>query len=574
MPKRRYGSIQEDITQRRRRAYAACTECRRRKRKCDGQRPCSSCHGYGYRCNYDAGAAATDSAAAGVEGEGKDNGSDTVAGPGHSLAKPESERSFRVTDDLPAGSSANADGALPTEFLVSKQKGRFVSAHSAVALPHLVGAGLGAAVPPRLHSFAWNLGTRTERPWTINNKLSSIMTLEAIWSLISIYFETIHPMFPFLCQTTFFARISRHWHELESQPNFAAVVALTAALGSYFTAPSHPMESALIEYSFSILDQGLSTMISLVDLDSVAGWILRTVFLRLTTRPTMSCLASQTAIHMAEVLSLHRDISGRGGINGSPRKALFSEEERETRGRHYWVARCLNCLISIDYGLTPVKMSRSTCPEPKHSSKTHMQHLMSLAQIASASETETEEGPNSQVLSGQIAQLQAIPCTSPTVCLFTSEVCLSLLRRYIAASLRPSLASSRGCAAILKKGLESIRGLWHAGQLWWNLLSVPFQTVCVVVHFDTDIFVGLLAQAMESLQWISEQLNTHLAEEALNTARQLVKLSMESTETKAKLKHAALGDSRQVTSDSWPSLDPLLDFEVWPLGLDFAYEDT
>ena len=54
MPKRRLGtSSQPEHEYLCRRSYRACGACRRRKRKCDGQLPCSTCAGYGYHCDYE-----------------------------------------------------------------------------------------------------------------------------------------------------------------------------------------------------------------------------------------------------------------------------------------------------------------------------------------------------------------------------------------------------------------------------------------------------------------------------------------------------------------------------------------
>ena len=38
---------------RRVRTRQACESCRRRRRKCDGELPCSQCEGYSYACQYD-----------------------------------------------------------------------------------------------------------------------------------------------------------------------------------------------------------------------------------------------------------------------------------------------------------------------------------------------------------------------------------------------------------------------------------------------------------------------------------------------------------------------------------------
>ncbi|KAG8412638.1 hypothetical protein J3459_015855 [Metarhizium acridum] len=433
MPKRSYGAVQQGAAKNRLRAYAACTECRRRKRKCDGKDPCSSCHGYGYTCVYhvaSGSAPSVDDTNGSIEGSSNSNLTHTSLG-----------RSIVHDSVPPPYPSRPPPSKLPptqeprsTEVLVSKQKGRYINAHSAVALPHLVGSCLGAEVPPRLHSFAWNLGTRPERKWAIPTALSSFMTLADCQRLSSVYFNAVHPMFPFLAEETFSQRLSSLWDSLESRPNFAAVVAAVAALGSFFADPSHPKEEALVDYAFSILDMGLSTPISLVDMDSVAGWILRTLYIRLTTRPAVACLASQTAMHAAEILSLHRDISERHATTTSSREALFSKDELESRRRHYWVAWCLNCLLSVEYGLGSVKLSLATCSPPSSSPGVYIEHLVSIARVLDSVEAEVENCLDTQAMADRFLQLQSIASESALVCIFKAEVCVGILRRLFASS--------------------------------------------------------------------------------------------------------------------------------------------
>lgn len=565
MPKRNYSAVQQGTAQNRLRAYAACVECRRRKRKCDGKEPCSSCHGYGYSCIYHV---APESTAA---------TSDTNTGNISSNASHTTTTRTVTEDGLRHSYKSLSQPAAPqeppsTEMLVRKQRGRYINAHSAVALPHLVGTCLGAEVPPRLHSFAWNLGTRPERNWAIRTTLSSLISLEDCLHLSSVYFKAVHPMFPFLSEQTFSERLSQLWGSLESLPNFGAVVAGVAALGSYFADASHAKETDLVDYSFAILDLTLSTPITLVDMDSVGGWILRTLYIRLTTRPSLACLSSQTAMHSAEILSLHREISERHSSGSSPREALFTRDELESRRRHYWVAWCLNCLLSVEYGLDPVKLSLVTCSPPSSSPGIYIEHLVSLAQVLDSVEVEVaNSGLGTPAMTDHFLQLQSIESESATVCIFKAEKCVGMLRRYVPIALRPDKTIAKSSIAILEKALQSIDGLLATHQFWWNLLSVPFQTVCLVLHFDTDSYLALLPAAMDVLRSLAQKLDTHLTKEALNTAQQLVALSRDNAESKAKLKTAALGDSPYSSGINWPSLDQGFDFENWPLGLDFLY---
>lgn len=442
---------------------------------------------------------------------------------------------------------------------MSKEKRRYFGADSAVALPHIVGCAVGADEPPRLHSFAWNVGVRAERKPVIDTALASFTTLEDCRRLSSVYFATVHPMFAFLSREAFWEKLQQRWGSIEAWPNFAAVVAAAAAVGSFFADSSPEREAALVEYSFRITDLALSTPVALPDLDSVAGWILRTLYVRLTTRPIAACLASQNAMHLAEILGLHREVSGRQ-TGGASDQALFSDDECELRRRHYWVARCLNGLLSIEYGLCPVRLSYATCAPPCPSPDTHIEQLVSMARILDPA---GEEGPATQAMRDRFSRLQSIPDKAAVVSFFKAEVCIGMLRQLVSASIRPGEVISGLSVSVLARALDATCEMLAAHCLWWNLVSVPFQTVCICLYSDSSVFLSLLPAAMDALRAVAGKVDTHLAREALVTAQHLVTLSRDKTEERLKLKSMALGDSLPSTSTRWPSFDQAFDLEDW-----------
>jgi hypothetical protein len=62
---------------------------------------------------------------------------------------------------------------------------------------------------------------------------------------------------------------------------------------------------------------------------------------------------------------------------------------------------------------------------------------------------------------------------------------------------------------------------------WWNTVGSVFQYLCVLLAIDNSDSLAAIPEAMETLETITKHLRTHLADEALNTARLLVRAMRE-----------------------------------------------
>ena len=522
--------------------YAACTECRRRRRKCDGNEPCEQCASFGYPCAYST-TRSTEPSSPGAQ----------------QRHAPASE----------AGPSPSANTSPAAGIIVSKAKGRFINAHSAVALPHLAGREIAAAEAPRLHTFAWNLGIRPEKRGSVVTSLSSYLTLTECRGLASTYFAAVHPLLPFLSEDQFLEDMSSCWNELERRPNFAAVVAGVATLGSFFSEIPHPREEDIKRHCFSVLDLAFTNPASMVDIDSVAGWILRTLYVRLTTRPAISCMASHVSMHMAEILSLQRDIENVSTAT-TGQSSSFSRQSIEARRRHYWVARFLNQLLSIEYGLAPVRLPKADCPPPIDS---HTDHIVTLSTILDSEAAAGRLPIGSEEMSELFTQIQGISDSTPSISLFKAEVCLCLLRRHLAAGSRPIRSDRAVCCNILRQAFTGIRELLQAKHTWWSIIGVPFQIACLAVAFDTHDFLALLPSSMEVLRLVADTFDTHMSKEALHTAQQLISGSRDGVNAKLELQNSALSHALPLADVNWPPLEATFDMlGDWPLELDiFTY---
>ncbi|KAM3548651.1 hypothetical protein ARSEF4850_009294 [Beauveria asiatica] len=583
MPKRTQTKRPQPNAQRRRRVYAACSECRRRRRKCDGSQPCAQCQAYGYACVYDA---------------------ENFSSPAQSSS--EAAAAVLPSQPLPLQPRQRADATPtapppppppPSAIIISRERGRFISAHSAVALPLLVGQELAITQPPlRLHSYAWNLGIRPEpRGTPPPSSLADYLTLAECQTLCAVYFSAVHPLFAFLHPETFTRRLARGWSgggaggaagatvaatTLDTgQPNFAAVVALVAVLGSVFSPTPHAREQDIKRHGLAILDGALSTPVAPVDMDTVAGWILRALYMRLTTRPAISAMATHAAMHMAEMIGLHREMQdpGTSSSSSSSSSSSFSDDELETRRRCFCVARFLNLLLTTEYGLSAVSPRHATCLAPARVPGAHIDALYTMSNVlhdAEAAAAATRAGGlDSDEFADLFLRLRDMPRDDDVVALFAADVCLCLLRRFSASSLSASKPGARIAAAsvaVLRRALDAAAALLAAGRAWWNMLSVPFQSVCVCVLVDGMGLLELLPPAMELLRGMADRFESHMAREALATARQVIAASRGRTDAKLAIKDAALSHALPAVDIDWASFDTGFDLgHVWPPVIDF-----
>ncbi|PQK15152.1 hypothetical protein BB8028_0005g06660 [Beauveria bassiana] len=625
MPKRTQTNRPQPNAQRRRRVYAACSECRRRRRKCDGSQPCAQCQAYGYACLYDAENFSSPA----------QSSSDAAATAAAAAAHPRQPLPLQTRQRGDRGGGGGQDATPtapqqpppPSALLISRERGRFISAHSAVALPLLVGQELAITQPPlRLHSYAWNLGIRPERRGTPSpSSLADYFSLAECQTLCAVYFSAVHPLFAFLHPETFTRRLARGWSgdggggggggggaaggaaggatvggaavttTLDTgQPNFAAVVALVAVLGSVFSPTPHPREQDIKRHALAILDRGLSTPVAPVDMDTVAGWILRALYMRLTTRPAISAMATHAAMHMAEMIGLHREMHDPGSSSATAAAAStststskvsstssFSDEELETRRRCFCVARFLNLLLTTEYGLSAVSPRHATCLAPARVPGAHIDALYTMSSVlhdaeaaaAAAAAYTRASSLDSDEFADLFLRLRDMPRDDDLVALFAGDVCLCLLRRFSAASLSSGKPSPRivgASVAVLRRALDAVAALLAAGRTWWNMLSVPFQSVCVCVLVDGVALLELLPAAMELLRGMADRFESHMAREALATAQQVIAASRGRTDAKLAIKDAALSHALPVVDIDWASFDTGFDLgHVWPPVMDF-----
>ncbi|CAG8020542.1 unnamed protein product [Penicillium salamii] len=526
----------------RQRSARACLNCRQRKRKCDGKHPCNTCVGYGYDCNYDAAQAASSNKKRQFEGE---------------PAPTQAAKAARISSE-PLGVRQNASSA-PSGILDSA-KSRYVGRYSCVAFPLCVGLELQAAKPPRLHSFAYHLGARKEPDSTVRLQLTKRISWNTIRSQLDFFFTTIHPVFGFLDKILLYERCEKHWHGQPQSPDFEAIVSGVAALTSLFSGSlDGDKEMWLALHAKEILEDPFVSRFP--SIDQVAAWILRTLYLRATTRPHVAWICSCTLMHLVEATGLHQApqsliLATRKGLEDS------SSELSDALQRTAWVAHCLHVIIAYEYGRSVMNLeipAQKSLPLSTGVDDFTPQ-LCSLVDAVPLSTKAPDTSVAIHELSSSLIHLAEISVGHDFLILVRADLGFSVYRRLrlLKSNLKESLLNE-----VITMGMSALpaaRTLVSQIRPWWNVISTVFQFVCVLLVIDTQATVKHLPEAMDTLEMIVDVLDTHLAKEAITTARNLVRASLEKRRKGIETLERVLGPSSPAPAgnDNRPEEEPEL----------------
>ncbi|CRG89303.1 hypothetical protein PISL3812_06339 [Talaromyces islandicus] len=526
----------------RQRSRYACAPCRQRKRKCDGKYPCSTCTGYGYDCQYN-----------GVRG-GQDNNAASSSSNYHSPPSPQGTKRKSPAADLdePPTPTNFAPKTRPhasllrrgfgEEVVLLKEdrpstngflvpcKGRFIGRHSAVAFPQWVGTNLQSACPPRVHSFAYNTGVRRELSYSVTFKLDKYVTWAEVHDSINVYENVIHPVFGFIDIEYLRRRSHYHWHGKPQGPNFEAQISGIVALASLFSQVlCENRELRVVQHAKDVLDD--PAIARFPTLDTMSAWILRTIYSRSTSRPGITWQYSCTMMHLCENIGASRqpETSSSQTADAEKRTAATTvHEDRDFRARLAIVARCLHVFISYEHGRSTVEIG----PIPEHSVIHRKGDLtMQLNALINAlppdSRSHHDQLSRRQELCTALSDLLAAPTDHEYLTLIKADLCFCVYRRLRLLDLGLKQDQLEQVIRAGKMALPAARILVLRNHPWWNTVGSVFQYLCVLLAIDNSDSIAAIPEAMETLETITKHLRTHLADEALNTARLLVRAMKE-----------------------------------------------
>lgn len=455
----------------RKRSRVACEPCRERKRKCNGENPCITCSNWGYSCHYD--------------------------------AKPGSEGK--------KSSPSATKSQKTTEF---QSVLHCIEANSGAAFVRRMGLKVDPANAPELNVFGWNIGARKLPSGRSVCTLPTVDILSRtdMEALANTYFNKVDPCYGFIDSRIFFQRLDARWQSPMTSNAYDSVLSGVAALGCLFSERSATIaEVHLVESARSILD---TEMAEPPTLDSVTGWMLRVVYLRMTASPHVSWIASSTLMHLIEASGLHLD---------SPYETVLFRGapcDIDIQRRLVGVAQHLNMWISYDLGVSRVSFQGGLPSLPSPRPENYTNELFSL--IPASASLDPEQSPTDKDLEALLLQTLRRTHTQPPSVLAQCNLVLCLIRRLRALDFRIPANARDSVLALLKKGLHAASSMVAACCPWHHIANVPFHIICILLDLETAESLQLLSEAMQTLALVASTYDTSVMREAHSTARLLV----------------------------------------------------
>ncbi|PQE30121.1 Rdr1p protein [Rutstroemia sp. NJR-2017a WRK4] len=445
--------------------------------------------------------------------------SQTTAGQSNELYPEVSDTSTIMTEHRDSNSTEEPKLSMGNEVsILEPYKFRFTSANSAIAFPRYLGMDMEMATPPRLHSYAWNAGIRSEAPKPNRVNLLEFCSWTCASEAIDSFFVHINPVFCLLDHESFKRKCELFWQDAIGSEGFQALACGVISLGSLFVkAIPCLFEHELVEYSRSLLEHG-SQKPGVVTLDHVIAWIIRSIYLRCTSRPGLSSLAIFTTMHLAESMGLHRELDT-VIFAGDGMKKAFTPELLEQRRRVFWTAMSLNQLFAAEYGRSKVSLDFVQCRKPTHNEGEFICELIELTDLLSYGTGPTIE---LSALQSAIKKLSALPSNHPALTLIKADIALCFSRKLHVSTSKLSPTLFPVVSKILEDAFPNCQAFSEKKLPWWNVVNVPFSTICLYLAVDSRQAISRLPAAVDTLKAVTKLWNSHLGNEALKTAQLLI----------------------------------------------------
>lgn len=470
----------------------------------------------------------------------------------------------------PPGMGSQSPSTSPQHLvdrgILDPLRSRYMSQHSAVAFPRSLGVEFQSANPPPLHSFAWNCGIRAEETASTHTNLTQLVSSEDFKRYSDIYLATLHAPFGFLDWPYFMRRCDDYWSSQGRDVVFGAVVGGVMALGSFFAFRlGHPRELQIVQHVKTVLeDPKFSRHPSI---DQINAWILRTLYLRSTTRPHVAWLASCITLHLAEATGLHQEVhSVLLATEGDAQTKRMDEAELERARKTFWTTWSVHTIISYEYGRSAVILNSITCKPLKETIGDSAAFHIKLAQLIPRDNMVIDAATHKEELMNGMRELTQIPDNHPFLSLSKADVCFCFYRRLRLMKQGLEKEVIQSIIDIGNKGAEAADTFARNGHPWWNILSTTFQYFCVLLAIDTSESLSNVSWVLNIFENIVRIFDTHLAHEAFDMAKVLLRDSM------AK-KRRHLGFLENADGQYGPEIERQVDIN-WDALLDPTFPDA
>lgn len=571
----------------RKRSRRACKPCRERKRKCDGNEPCTTCTDWGYDCLYEPPTARPtiqrhlDAPARAhsqqqtphvhVDGQGQTTHTSKTSKTSHTATpvtqSPPSPFTSINTIAAPASAAQPPTCEHSSRGAVAKRR----EANSGAAFVRKLGLKIDPTKAPKLSLFGWNLGARQLTSPGPQRCIAAVPALsiaeitshEHMRLLAHVYFELVDPCYGFIDREHFLQRLDACWTSpaAASSSNYDSVLAGVAALGCAFSQHHATItELSLVRAAQTSLDitHHLSGPPSM---DLLTGWALRTIYLRITDSPHATWIASCTLMHLVEASGLHTE---------SPLVPTNAQQQHlchdaESVRRLVGVAHHLNAWTSFDLGLRRVLVDLPALPSAAWREGDFTAEVLGLLPVSIS--LDPNSGANHDTdLTATLGSVLAGRHTRPPSVMAQCNLVLCILRRIHAHNLDLSPSLGEQVLSLLRKGLDCARSLVRTHHPWHQVANVPFNMICVLLTMDTRASLALLPETMQTLSLVASLYDTETMREAYSTACLLVLLHQQRRRDDINVLSEALNGSAH---QQGPVAAPAMDFR--PSAEEYAW---
>ncbi|KAJ5640717.1 hypothetical protein N7528_000342 [Penicillium herquei] len=482
----------------------ACDECRKRKRKCDGELPCTTCTHYEYTCQYEYSKAARGSHA------------------GHtSVQSSPTDRLVVTRENVPTNTLVPTGGIEQQPSFLDRGTGRFISHASSISQARSLGLGLGLPEPPRLHSFGYHTGVRKEPERATSARLLQLLPWRKARDCIDVFTAVIHPVFGLMDMESMGQKARDHW---QASPeglgySFDVVISGIVALGSLFSnLLGEEEELQVVLHAKSLLDDPVISRRPSQDL--VVAWVLRTIYSRATSRPNVAWLHSSITMNLIEITGIHYNEVplAYGAENAGP----SPNEEGDERARITSVAHSLHVMIAYDYGKTVTHLDPTACDRIQPRPGDYTLQLAELTNKVSTTTSYSDPVSKQAQLLQAMEQLMETAVDHDFLILARAELCFAIHRRLRVLGLGLAGQQMKLIVAAGTAALPAARRLAAQHHPWWNITNALFQFICACLSVDTNETLATIQPTVETFETVIRHFNTHLTREAFNTALLLI----------------------------------------------------
>ena len=401
--------------------------------------------------------------------------------------------------------------------------------------------------------------------------LTAHLSLTDMQGLAGVYFKIVKPELGLLEEVDFTEELTIRFKDQSRCNDFDAVALGVAALGSFFSSTPHPNEETFVLEARRHLVQ--SSIYASPSPNHVAAWALRTIYLRLTSRPHAAWLSSCVTMHQIEASGLHKEMQTIAVVY--PAVSISDHRIAKTRRRLFWIARALNTILSFEYGRTRVNFDVVTTKRfaPDHGGHAHQ--FVELADLLPTDCVDREKEPDPPAaLVKSLNKIEAMKTESKFISMLKADLAFAIYRRLWLMSLTDAKDRADTIMTIGKGALTAAAKLLETKTPWWNLICSPFQFLCVLIAVGTPKSLGHIPTVMELIRNVARTYDTHMVQEASAQAAMLVNMARKRKQAELDALNAVpetlhYADTTALTSSSTMSEVPNLD---WMMDLPFEWD--